>query len=56
MGYHVTVPCSRDQAGLRTFDSAFAVDRGDGTVSVSMRYMHTMMRDQDAYHSRLVIF
>lgn len=55
VGYHVTLPCSNDQAGFRTFDSMFAIDRGDGTLSVSsmkMRYMHTMLRDQDAYHSR----
>lgn len=53
MGYHVTVPCSKEQAGLRTFDSAFAVDRGDGNMNVvQMRYLHTMMRDPDTYHSR----
>lgn len=48
----MTVPCSKDQTGYRTFDSAFAVDRGDGTVAVSMKYVHTMLRDQDAFHSR----
>jgi hypothetical protein len=56
VGYHVTLPCSKDQAGYRTFDSAFAIDRGDGTMSVStvvqMRYLHTTLRDHDAYHSR----
>lgn len=50
VGYHVTVPCSKEQAGFRTFDAGFAVDRGDGTVV--MKYMHTMMRDPDTYHSR----
>lgn len=53
VGYHVTLPCSKEQAGYRTFDAAFAVDRGDGTVSMlQMRYLHTTLRDQDAYHSR----
>ena len=54
VGFHVTLPCSRDQAGYRTFDSAFAVDRGDGSMNVvvQMKYMHTMVRDQDTYHSR----
>ena len=52
VGYHVTVPCSKDQAGYRTFDAAFAVDRGDGTVAVVHKYMHTMLRDQDTFHSR----
>lgn len=56
VGYHVTLPCSKDQAGYRTFDAAFAVDRGDGTVAVTTtttkKYMHTMLRDQETYHSR----
>ncbi len=51
MGYHVTLPCSKEHAGYRTFDAAFAVDRGDGTV-VEIKYQHSMLRDQDAYHSR----
>ena len=50
VGYHVTLPCSKDQAGYRTFDAAFAIDRGDGTIQ--MKYVHTALRDQDAYHSR----
>ena len=54
VGYHVTVPCSKDQTGYRTFDSAFAVDRSNGTMLVHMRYMHSMLRDQEAYHSRWV--
>jgi hypothetical protein len=53
VGYHVTLPCSKEQAGYRTFDSAFAIDRWDGTMSVvHMKYQHTMLRDQDTYHSR----
>ena len=51
VGYHVTLPCSKEHAGYRTFDAAFAVDRGDGTV-VEIKYQHSMLRDQDAYHSR----
>lgn len=52
----MTLPCSKEQAGYRTFDAAFAVDRGDGTVSLlQMRYLHTALRDQDAYHSRCVL-
>jgi hypothetical protein len=52
VGYHVTLPCSKDQAGYRTFDAAFAMDRGDGTMEVVMKYMHNMFRDQNSYHSR----
>lgn len=32
VGYHVTLPCSADQAGYRTFDTAFAMERGDGVT------------------------
>lgn len=57
VGYHVTVPCSKDEAGYRVFDAAFAVDRNDGTMDVvKVKYQHTMMRDQEAYHSRLVFY
>lgn len=52
VGYHVTLPCNREHAGYRTFDSAFAVERSDGTVAVTLKYLHTTLRDQDAYHSR----
>lgn len=53
VGYHVTVPCSKDDTGYRLFDAAFAVDRGDSTVSVvQVKYVHSMLRDQEAYHSR----
>lgn len=53
VGYHVTVPCSKDDAGYRVFDAAFAVDRSDSTMSVvKIRYAHTMLRDQEAYNSR----
>jgi len=51
-GYHVTVPCSKDQTGYKTFDAAFAIDRGNDIIQ--MKYMHTALRDQDTYHSRLV--
>lgn len=47
------MPCSKDEAGYRVFDAAFAVDRNDDSMSVvKIRYTHTMMRDQEAYHSR----
>lgn len=51
VGYHVTVPCNKYQTGFKTFDSAFAIDRGDSLV-VKIRYMHTMLRDPDRYHSQ----
>jgi hypothetical protein len=53
VGYHVTVPCSKDETGYRVFDSVFAVDRTNQYLDVvRIRYTHTMMRDQEAYHSR----
>ena len=68
VGYHVTVPCSKDQTGLRTFDAAFAVERSPKIVKkndpgqaeekvelltvVEIKYMHTTLRDPEAYHSR----
>ncbi len=55
VGYHVTLPCSKAQAGYRTFNAAFAMDKGDGSMNVvQMKYQHTMLRDQDTYHSRWV--
>lgn len=51
MGYHATVPCSKDDTGYRLFDSVFAIDRSAEDV-VLVRYMHSMVRDQEAYHSR----
>ena len=69
VGYHVTVPCSKDQAGLRTFDAAFAVERSQKIVKkkdqgpseeselltvIKMKYMHTTLRYPEAYHSRLL--
>lgn len=50
-GYHVTVPCDSQQTGYKTFDSAFAIEREDGTMRVTMRYLHTALRDPDLYHS-----
>lgn len=53
VGYHVTVPCSKDETGYKVFDAAFAVDRTDTTVNVvTIKYVHTMLRDQEIYHSR----
>lgn len=53
-GYHVTMPCNSQQTGYRTFDSAFVVERpgSDDQVAVTMRYVHTAVRDPEAYHSR----
>ena len=52
VGYHVTVPCHKDQAGYRTFDSAFAIEREDGEMGlVHMKYQHNLARDPDTYHS-----
>lgn len=36
-GYHVTLPCNKDQAGYRTFDAAFAVERPGDKLYVVMR-------------------
>lgn len=58
VGYHVTVPCNKQHTGYRTFDAAFAVDRGtdeeEGDILqvVTMRYHHTMLRDPSLYHNR----
>lgn len=54
VGYHVTLPCSASQTGYRTFDAAFVVERpgnDDDTVAVTMRYVHTALRDPVEYHS-----
>lgn len=51
VGYHVTLPCDKDQAGYKTFDAAFAVERPNNRVNVIMRYAHSTFRDQDDYHS-----
>jgi hypothetical protein len=53
VGYHATVPCSKDETGYRVFDNVFVIDRGQNSDNVVvMRYMHSMVRDQEAYHSR----
>jgi hypothetical protein len=53
VGYHVTVPCNKDQTGYRTFDAAFAVDRGDGDLTVvQMKYQHNTVRDSETFHSQ----
>jgi len=48
IGYHATTPCSSDETGYRTFDSAFAVERtaspGQFTV-VKLVYQHDLTRD-----------
>jgi hypothetical protein len=47
VGYHVTLPCDGADAAYRTFDSAFVMetDQLHGVFHVTMRYMHTMVRD-----------
>lgn len=52
VGYHATVPCSKDEAGYRVFDSVFAIDRESSSSVVIVKYMHSMVRDPEAYHSR----
>jgi hypothetical protein len=54
VGYHVTVPCHTDDAGYRTFDSMFAVERsgGSGLVDVvKLVHVEKMLRDKQAVHS-----
>jgi hypothetical protein len=47
VGYHVTLPCDGKDSAYRTFDSAFVMetDSSDGEFHVTMRYMHTMVRN-----------
>ena len=52
VGYHATLPCRKEEAGYRVFDNVFAIDRSSDDMVV-VRYMHSMVRDQEAYHSRL---
>ena len=47
VGYHATTPCSSSETGYRSFDSAFAVERGTTghyTV-VKLVYQHDLTRD-----------
>jgi hypothetical protein len=47
VGYHVTLPCDGKDSAYRTFDSAFVMetDFPEGEFHVTMRYMHTMVRN-----------
>jgi hypothetical protein len=47
VGYHVTLPCDGKDSSYRTFDSAFVMetDSDKGEFHVTMRYMHTMVRN-----------
>jgi hypothetical protein len=47
VGYHVTLPCDGKDSAYRTFDSAFVMqtDNPNGEFHVTMRYMHTMVRN-----------
>lgn len=57
VGYHATVPCSSDDAGYQTFDSAFAVERSGGTPGeytvVRMVYQHDVTRDESKVDTNL---
>ena len=45
VGYHATVPCSADETGYRSFDSAFAVERSAGEFTVArLVYQHDLTR------------
>jgi hypothetical protein len=53
VGYHATVPCKKEDTGYRVFDNVFAIDRGPSDDSVVVvKYVHSMLRDQEAYHNR----
>ena len=57
VGYHTTIPCSSDDTGYLTFDSAFAVQRmgapdGQYTV-VLMVYQHDITRDASMVDTQL---
>ena len=56
VGYHATMPCSSDQTGYRTFDSAFAVERttvpGEFTM-VKMVYQHDLTRTASIIDTQL---
>ena len=45
VGYHVTTPCTAEEAGYRTFDSSFAVRRTESNVTVE--YEGVALRDPD---------
>lgn len=46
VGYHVTTPCTPEEAGYRTFDNAFKIRRfEDGTAQV--QYEPSALRDPD---------
>jgi hypothetical protein len=57
VGYHATVPCSSDEAGYKTFDSAFAVKRdagGEGEYTVvRMVYQHDATRNSSVVDTEL---
>ena len=56
VGYHATVPCSSDETGYRTFDSAFAVERipASGQFTVArLVYQHDLTRDAASVDSQV---
>lgn len=48
------MPCRKEETGYRVFDNVFAIDRKTDDSVVVIRYMHSMLRDQETYHSRCV--
>jgi len=55
VGFHATVPCGSEETGYRSFDSAFAVERGGSgqfTV-VKMVYQHDLTRDASKIDTHL---
>ena len=53
VGYHATVPCSADETGYRSFDTAFAVERTEGQYTVArLVYQHDLTRRADSVDSQ----
>jgi len=52
VGYHVSVPCDKDEAGYRSFDNVFAVEYADDG-SPRMVYMEDQTRDGDLVDSHM---
>ena len=56
VGYHATVPCTSDETGYQTFDSAFAVERQDSAgqyTVVRMVYQHDLTRNASSVDSQV---
>ena len=57
VGYHTAIPCSSDDTGYQTFDSAFVVQHMGAPDSqytvVLMVYQHDIMRDASVVDTQL---